>query len=508
MMKDSKVSRRALEFAVFLCGAVVMVYEITGSRIVSPYIGASTYVWTSLIGIILAALSLGYWLGGRIADKRPDVRVLGAAVFLAGGAISATILIKDLALGFIAGLPLSLELKAVTAALFLFAPASILLGFVAPYAVKLRTASLNESGSTAGSLYALSTLGSIAGTFAAGFFLIPYLGSLRTLYLIAAILFAIGLLLGVAGFVRIKAAALVLFAAAVAVNESSALYLQRAFGSYDIDTEYSRVRVFDSIDPATSRKITSMAIDPFYVQSAAYEDSDDLVFEYSKYYALIEDLVPHHRRILMIGGAGYSFPKYFLAHYPNSRMDVAEIDPGMTQIARTHFRLRENERLNTFHEDGRVFLNKSGSGTYDAVLMDAFGSLFSVPFQLTTIEAVREIERVLKPGGVVIFNVGSAIKGEASLFLQAELAAYREVFQTVDVFKINPNRDDADLQNLIIIARRSGGPLEKNTIANASHPALLSTIYDEDIPITVPAPTDDLAPIEFYSSKAQQLRSF
>ncbi len=124
-----------LELTVFVCGALVMIYEIIGSRLLSPYIGASTYVWTSLIGVILAALSLGYWLGGKIADRRPELKVLSLVLFLAGGLVAVTILLKDLILSFIAQMPFGLEVKSVAAALLLFAPASILLGFVTPYAV-------------------------------------------------------------------------------------------------------------------------------------------------------------------------------------------------------------------------------------------------------------------------------------------------------------------------------------------------------------------------------------
>ena len=115
-----------------------MMYEIIGSRVLAPFIGTSTYVWTSLIGVILGALSLGYWLGGRIADRRPDIKVLSFVVFLAGGFVSATVLIKDILLSFIASAPTGLEIKSIAAALLLFAPASVLLGFVTPYARQAR----------------------------------------------------------------------------------------------------------------------------------------------------------------------------------------------------------------------------------------------------------------------------------------------------------------------------------------------------------------------------------
>src|SRR6185369_3093428 len=155
------LKRSVLETTVFVCGAVVMIYEIIGSRIVSPFIGTSTYVWTSLIGVILGALSLGYWLGGRVADRRPDVKVLSFIIFLAGGFVSATVLVKDILLSLIASASTGLEVKSVASALLLFAPASVLLGFVTPYAVRLQMTNTADSGKTVGRLFAYSTVGSI-----------------------------------------------------------------------------------------------------------------------------------------------------------------------------------------------------------------------------------------------------------------------------------------------------------------------------------------------------------
>jgi SAM-dependent methyltransferase len=203
----------------------------------------------------------------------------------------------------------------------------------------------------------------------------------------------------------------------------------------------------------------------------------------------------------MIGGAGYSFPKAYLASYPNASLDVVEIDPALTGIARRRFRLPDNDRLRIFHEDGRVFLNRTESGMYDVVMMDAFGSLFSVPYQLTTIEAVSQIHRLLKNDGVVVFNVGSAIRGDASLFLQAELATYRSMFPFVHVFKVRPERRDDSLQNLIVVACKTDCiPAASD---DQSIDSLLARRHTSDIPVTVSALSDDLAPVDRYMSIAQ-----
>ncbi len=492
-----------LEITVFVCGALVMIYEITGSRLLSPYLGASTYVWTSLIGVILAALSLGYWLGGRIADKKPDLKVLAFVIFLAGSLVSVTILLKDLILALIAESSAILELKSVIAALLLFAPASVLLGFVTPYAVKLKMSSLADTGKIVGRLYALSTVGSILGTFAAGFFLIPFVGSEKTLYLIGASLIALSILLVPFALKPFNLMVLIMFVCAVGVNEFRAFYLFQTKELRDIDTEYSRVQIFQTTDNHGT-PIRALVIDPYFVQSGMFLDSDELVFAYAKYYHLIRHFKPDFNETLMIGGAGYSFPKDYLKTYKTAKMDVVEIDPQMTEIAKKYFRLEENPRLNIIHQDGRIFLNRAASNKYDAVLMDAFGSLFSVPFQLTTIEAVEQINRVLKSDGIVIFNLGGAIEGDASRFLNAELKTYQQIFPQVYLFKVNADYTDTQLQNLIIVACKTQNlaPLQTDDTEISS---LLEHFYGKHLQTNTEILTDDLAPVEYYNSFAQSL---
>lgn len=496
------VARYILDVAVFVCGAVVMVYEIIGSRIVAPFIGNSIYVWTSLIGVILAALSIGYWLGGRAADRRPDIKVLASIIFIAGGLISVTILIKDIVLGAVAAAPTGMEIRSLLASVLLFGPASLVLGFVLPFAVRLKMVSLSDSGKTVGRLYALSTVGSIAGTFSAGFVLIPFVGSVRTLYILAASLIAVSLLLAPLAFTRATFATITLFIFAIALNELGSLYLRRTNELYDVDTEYNRVQVFRTVDPRTGRPMRALATDPYSVQSAIFLDGDELALRYTAFYHLVRYFRPDFQRALMIGGAGYTFPRDYLRSYPNATIDVVEIDPGMTQIARDHFRLDDNPRLNIIHEDGRVFLNRSDA-RYDAIFVDAFGSLFSIPYHLTTIEAVRNIERILDTDGVVISNLGSAITGRTSRFLRAELATYQSVFPQVQLFKVNSDYDDDRVQNVIMVACKSACPSNGVTDGDAELVRLLAHRYTAEVPLDLPILTDELAPVEYYNSFGQ-----
>ena len=493
-----------LETTLFVCGAVVMIYEITGARLLAPHIGTSTYIWTSLIGVILAALSLGYWLGGQAADRKAEMKVLAGVLFLSGGAVALTIFAGDYLLSLIASTSLILQLQSVLAAVLLFAPASVLLGFVTPYAVRLKMSSLADSGRIVGRLYAISTLGSIFGTFLAGFYLIPFVGAGRTLYLIAGCLLVLGAMLIPFSLGKTRAVVLLLFMGGIGAQEIRAMYLAKTQDLYQTDTEYSAVRIFTSPEPGSGKPVRYLTIDPHYNQSRMYLDSDELVAPYTRYYHLIRHFRPDFAKTLMIGGAGYSFPKAYLQEYPAAFMDVVEIDPGMTALARRFFRLEDDPRLLIHHQDGRVFLNRAETGRYDAVMLDAFGALFSVPFQLTTIEAVRQIHRVLKDDGVVIFNIGGTLQGPASGFFQAELATYRAVFPQVHVFRVSTGRGDAELQNLMLIACRSAERISMQS-PDPEIAAMLARRVEFSGPAQRPILTDDLAPVEHYNSFAQNM---
>ncbi len=489
-----------LETVVFTSGALVMIYEIIGSRILAPYIGTSTYVWTSLIGVILASLSLGYWLGGKTADRKPDLKVLSGVMFAGAALLSVTILLHAFVLSLISVSNLGLELKSILAALILFAPASVLFGFVTPYAVRLKMLRIEDAGKTVGRLYALSTVGSILGTFSAGFFLLPFVGSVRTLYLLTAILFALSLMLAPFKLSTVNVFVVLLLPSAILLNEIFAYSLSKNYDLHDFDTQYSRIQVFNSTDSLTDKPIRVFATDPRSTQSAMFLDSNDLVSRYARFYHLLRHFKPNFQNTLIIGGAGYSFPKEYLRVYPTKKIDVVEIDSQVTEIARHLFRLPNNPDLQIFHEDGRVFLNKIEEKKYDVILIDAFGSLYSIPFQLTTREAVRQIDKGLAGDGVVIMNLISAIEGDGSLFLQAEYKTYAEIFPHVSVFKVNAEKPGDVSQNLILVASKSAKFSLESSDEEIS--ALFKNLYNKPLEITVPALTDDLAPVEFYNSRA------
>ncbi|NCO04741.1 MAG: spermidine synthase [Candidatus Magasanikbacteria bacterium] len=489
------MQRYLLGLVVFFSGALVMIFEIAGTRLLAPYVGTSMYIWTSLIGIILGSLSLGYFVGGRLADSEPSIRILSGILALGGLFVEMTLFTVSFVVGLSEGIS-DLRLRAVVLSLFLFAPASVCLGMVSPYVAKLALHDLHKTGKTMGNLSALSTMGSIAGTFLAGFVLLPLVGVKFILICIAACLVILSFLCAIhkkwlilGGFVPL------LF---LIFSPTSSLYSagQNDPVSVSVESAYSHIMVFDSVHNQTGRPIRSMRINN-ESSSAMFLDGDDLVYEYTKFYRLANHFAPTLSRALMLGGAAYSYPKDFLDMFPEATLDVVEIDPAVTKLSRAYFSLPTTDRLHIFHEDGRTFLHRS-TDTYDVIFGDAFLSLYSIPYQLTTKEAVEEMYRLLDDDGIVLTNVISSVEGDKGKFLRAEYETYASVFPHVEVFPVRTNTEGDRRQNIILFASKSDKPLVFEN-ADEELQSYLSQRWTRPIPHDVPVLTDDFAPVEYYS---------
>jgi len=488
-----------LEIIVFVCGAVVMILELVGSRVLAPYVGTSIIVWTSLIGIILGSLSLGYWWGGKIADKKPSYKTFSFIIFTAAVSIGIVTFLKSIVLNFLQAHITSIHLSATLSTVILFSLPSILLGMVSPYAVRLKIKDLDTSGTTVGTLYAISTIGSIAGTFMAGFVLIAYFGSTNILLVLSIVLVLTSLLAYMRSILALKTIVILsLCLGIIAVNSYDAFLKKQGF--IDIDTQYNRVLIYKSIDEETERPILNMMINPREVQSAMFLDNDnDLVLSYTKFFRLARHFKLDLRHSLMIGGAGYSYPKDYLKTYPQAKIDVVEIDPALTALARQYFNLRDDPRLKIYHEDGRTFLNKT-KYKYDAIFGDAMNSLYSIPFQLTTQETAYKMYEMLNDDGVVLVNIISSIEGEQGEFLRAEYVTFKTVFPHVYLFLIDNISDGSEVQNIMLVALKSAErPLFEN-----SDPELnkyLKNLWTKEVQKDMPVLTDDYAPVDNYIMK-------
>jgi predicted membrane-bound spermidine synthase len=479
-----------------------MIFEIVGSRVLGPYFGTSVFVWTSLIGIVMGSLSVGYWLGGRVSQKRNDLILLAWILFLAGFLMLGSSLGHDYVLRRIVKYIYDFRLRTVLAVIVLFGPASICLAMILPYVAKMQMDNVRTAGSAIGNLYALSTLGSIVGTFAAGFVLVPVFGFAHVLFATSVAL----LIIAIAIFVLAKKTLPVIISFAL----SSFLVLfwfilsKKPVDYVDVDTQYNRVIIYNSTDNMTGRPVKILKVNDEKSSAMFTDVDDDLVFEVLKYYRLAEHFHPGFRTSLMIGGSGYAFPKDYLKRYPLAAIDVVEIDPGLTRLAKQYFNLTNDSRLLIYHEDGRTYLNRCEK-KYDAVFMDAYKSMLTIPYQLSTQEAVQKISGLLNEQGAVYANIISSLDPKNDFFLRSEIATYKSVFPQVYLFAVQyPDPSETErqyFQNFLLVGLKSS--VKPNFVnENEELQKFLNHLISIEPGVDAKVLTDEFAPVEFYASRA------
>lgn len=492
-----------------------MILELVGARVLAPYLGTSIIVWTSLLGVVMASLSAGYYLGGKTADMKADYKTLASIIFLAGISIGLVAVFKSVILFFVQSQIADVRWASLLGAFILFTPANVLLGAVSPYAVKLYFNDSRRIGATVGNLYAISTAGSIAGTYFAGFFLIVYFGNTNLLFSLTALLIFLSLFIYP---IKIRTRCfLVLAFSAMSLFNSHLTYYFTAAGFSDTDTQYNRVWIMDGADPLSGRPVRTLSTGARFVQSVMFLDGDDLAVEYTKFFDLAGYFNKNIRKALMIGGGAYSYPKHFLSKHKAAEMDVVEIDPGLTKLAEKFFDLNDSPRLEIFHQDGRVFLDKV-SGKYDAIFIDAFAS--SIPFHLTTEEFVGKVFEHLNDGGVVAMNIVASVKGDTGRFLRAEYATYKLFSDFVYVLPVQEPENGDRIQNIILVAVRgdvttsdacpapipplppAGGwrssGLDWCGVVNTEFKEYLDHLWTDNIETDMPILTDNFAPVDQY----------
>jgi len=480
-----------------------MAIEIVAGRILAPYLGVSLYTWTSIIGVVLAGISSGAWLGGMIGDRYPRFATLWWILIASGiGAFSVSPLTI-----WAANTPMCNNLMGRTlliATTIFFVP-SCLLGMVSPVAVRLTLTTVEKVGAVAGKMYAFSTVGSILGTFATGFFLISWLGT-------KDLLFATGILLLLCALFftewsRRKAIC-------VLVLCTFLWPLHHYAFKQDLDSEtfffkesnYYTIRAKRNYGHDSDRLIT-LYLDQLTHSCSDPTDPFRLQFRYIRSYREIVEWWAAGKTGLstfFIGGGGYTFPRFIESKYPDATIDVVEIDPMVTEVAYKHFGVSSTSRIRTFSEDSRWFvMNHEGEGVYDIIFEDAFNDL-SIPYHLTTREFAVQLKRLLKKDGLLLTNTIDRF-GEGS-FLPAYIRTLEEVFGRGNVHLVvfgSPN-GDTGVDNRVVIAGPRGlsisglnrhlSELESgNRISHLLPPEELQNRLDKFSPVVL---TDDYVPVD------------
>ncbi len=486
---------------VFCTGACVLILEVLAARLLAPYFGSTMYAFSSVIGVTLGALSVGYALGGRLADARPNAAYFFGIILVSGAAVLLTKLLSVTALvrwhsAF------SLATGPLVFSILLFTIPCVLLGMLSPFAIRLlQTEDPSRVGSLSGNVFFCSTLGSIGGSFLAGFFLIPTLGVQSILLMLAAALLCMGGF-GVLVFRSgLRRPILFVFATLLASVLLAAGSLER----HNPDILHQEEGLYQSMmiyDAEFHGRMARFMRQNFNASSAVYLDTGEPVFAYTRYYALAEALHPDLRKALVIGAGAYTIPQLLLGSSPQAVTDVVDIEPSLRDIAREYFGVADDPRIRTFTADGRRFLQ--GSGTqYDLIFSDAYQSLYSIPSHLATLEFFRAGSESLTERGVFLVNFSARIRDENPSLLWSAVRSFRAAFPHSAFFAVT-SKDTEEVQNIVFLGcnRESCG----NPCAEAMASAFLEEAcrnrltVDDGMLAAHPLLTDDYAPVEFLAT--------
>ncbi len=486
-----------------------MILEIVSARFFAPMIGTSIFVWTSVIGVMMTGLACGYSMGGILGDRKKSFPLLQHILYAAAVWIAMLALVRQPVISMLHGVmpgPMALAISATMALLFV---PTVLLGMVSPYAVCLTVSDVRHVGDRVGNLATLSTVGSILGTFSAGFMLIPLLGTTSILLACACVLAFVAAGRSTKALLRLLL--LLLLIAGVFFAERW-LYTQRMRRHGYVaerESSYGNIRVQEVIAAqAPSGKMTRY-LEINNGQHAGYipETPNEHVFPYTAYYRISDAFQPQPQRALMLGGGGFTVVRDFLGRHQGSTADIVEIDPVVTEMADRYFDRPVGNAVHVFYDDARMFLNRAGPegadgsvlGAYDIVYGDAFGSDHAIPFHLATVEAAQGVSAVLSERGVYVLNIIASDSGRSRRLLDAEVRTLQAVFPQVMAFRVpRPGTQAATgLMNVIVVASKQVvAPHELQATRTAGVQDMLANAIDVSDTAAAQLLTDDFAPVE------------
>ena len=511
--RGTSVDALALAAAVFLSGAVLLGVEIAASRVLAPTFGSSLYVWGALIGVVLTGLAIGYWLGGTLADRWPTPYLFVGAIALGAGLVLAIPLVDQWVLEQVVAWDPGPRLDPLVAAIALFGPMSVVLASVSPIAVRLAARDIERLGRTAGRLFAISTAGSIAGTFATSFWLVPEYGTDQVLAVGALVLLVAAAVVALLERLWLPSVGLVVAAGAAvlavgalapettgsvlsgsAARNWSPLYRERevrtprkldpaevGLGGEGFtvrearDTRYHRLLV---VDDGTSRYLR---FDSSFQSGMYLKRPFATRFSYTDYLQLGLAYNPSANKILVIGLGGAAVQKRVWRDFRDVTVTTVELDPEVVEVAHRWFAFPHDRRLPVVVDDGRRYLQRTDQ-RFDVIMVDAFYS-DGVPFHMTTLEFVQLMRDRLTPGGVIATNVIGALTGGSSEITRALWKTYSSVFPTVELHPVYEGPGDrypGDIRNIILVATERAAP----------SPSRLAASWDETRAARAPTAPD------------------
>jgi MFS family permease len=466
----------------FVGSGCLLVLEIVAGRIIAPDLGVSLYTWTSVIGVVLAGLSLGNWIGGRIADWRPGRSTL-SLLFLASGIASTVTLAlsKNLdALTAPVSWPADLQVLWLTALLFLLP--SVLLGTITPVLVKLTLHSLDTTGRVVGRIQAAATLGSIVAVFATGFVFISAFGTRPVVAGVAIVLLVLAVLCNPFWETRTSRAVNVAIAAGVV-----GLFTAGLAATYD--SPCVRESNYYCIGIERDGNIKILSLDTLIHGYVSLQNPSLPIYPYEKVYRAVIDTKYGPKRPLnsfSIGGGAFTFPRFLAQYHHGGHAVVAEIDKEVTDVAREQLGLVDNPAIEIIEKDARPVLRDRPKGEkYDVVLGDAFGDI-AIPYHLVTREFNDLVASRLKPNGIYLVNIVDGVNYD---FLRSYIHTLQMSFPFVTLYGV-PGESGGGAQATFVVGA-SRQPLP--TTSTAIQPGQLNAFLVQRHPTTL---TDDHVPVD------------
>lgn len=472
---------------VFTAGMAIMAVEMSASRLLAPYFGTSLFVWTNLIGSTMIALTLGYYFGGKLADRYPKAQVLYWLLFAAGCYI---VLIPFIAKPIMQFAVNAIDQRNVTVFLWsliatvaqFFIPL-VLLAMTAPFAIRICAREIRAMGTTAGKLYALGNVGSIIGTFLPALVTIPLIGTKRTIILCGLLLIVLSLIGLRKHLMHIATvgAVLLLFLGGP-IKETAGLI-------FEDESVYNYIQVVEN------QGKHELVLNEGHAIHSVYDPNAVLVGGVWDYFLLFPQAKPDSQSALIIGLAGGTISRAYNEYYPQIAVTGVEIDPQILDIAKEYFGLQDQTALVSVAADGRTYLRKA-QNHFDLIFIDAYKQPY-IPFHLATKEFFEEVDMHLTPEGIAAINVGAVSADAEILTLLANTMA--SVFPVVQILEVPGSL------NFIVFGSTTSYDLERLNIPHQELAALQQSIRGKITPAALDSEktvfTDDLAPVEFYTEK-------
>jgi spermidine synthase/MFS family permease len=487
----------------------MMMLEMVASRMLAPTFGVSLLSWTGIFAVVLTGISVGNYLGGHIADRWPRQEVFAGWLLAAGLVCLVSALVNRVLVQFEVFAHQGLVSQVVLHTAVVFFPPVVLLGTLSPQVTRLALADLRHAGRTAGRISAWSTLGALVGTFLTGWLLISLVG-VYALVLVAAT--GLVVLAAVLGNARRRPR----FGAAVTgvlVVGAALTHLGMFTSSCSVETDYYCIVVGETEHDGHQFKV--MRLDRLTHSLSKVEDPALLFYPHWNMQAELVRLSASRTpapRVLIIGGGGYTVPRWVETFVPSAQIEVVEIDPAVTEVALKDFGVGPNTRIRSYNMDGRQYIQELAEpGAYDLVIQDAVNDL-SVPYHLMTREYDALVRRLLKPEGTYLLTlIDDPTRGE---LLRSAVVTMQQAFPTVQV--LIPAKNRPKRRGLFIIAG-SNQPLDMEGLSRVlaeqgAGPSMTLALSDEELRALIArgsptlltdryAPVDDLMRPLFLSLK-------